>query len=58
MTKDSLLILVLITILALVSFRDSGVEGAMGSDNVDKKRYETESKVVLKRAGQEISLET
>ena len=57
MTKTSLLILVLITILALVSFKDSGIEGAMGSEDAYKKiRYETESEVVLKRAGQETSL--
>tara|TARA_B100000161_G_C33205919_1_gene262009 strand:+ start:170 stop:505 length:336 start_codon:yes stop_codon:yes gene_type:complete len=56
MIKASLLIIVLVTILAFVSFRDPGVEGAMGLDNVHKKRYETDSKVVLKRADQGISL--
>ena len=56
MARASFLILVLITILSLVNFKDSGVEGATGLDNVRKKRYEIESKVVLERAGRETSL--
>ena len=56
MTKASLLILVFNYNLGFGEFQRLRGRGAMGSDNVDKKRYETESKVVLKRAGRKTSL--